>query len=388
MGILLSIILVLLLWQFVLTPFSIVSNISLLCIVFLNYKVLNRGKRISVGIVLWILMLLVGYSMIMQNDISLIFRFFLILFFVIYAYYIKVENINPNFNKVIFAFSIPICVLLILFEILLLAYFDDAVIKIIRSQALESKIGDIYYSGFYYKIQLKGFAILPFIYMLSYVADIFPRSSRVLFRLIYLLAILIAGNFAYLLAILFFHFISYFTDVIKHKHFFQRICLFLFVTICVASFFVPYALDVMEEKKDFSNAIRLEQAGLLMKDMSATPCTFLLGQGLGNTLDVVTSFRDYRENVYFELQILYFLNQLGILPFALFIIFNIILVRKLMHSTKVKIIYVSYILYAVTNPYIMDTTHVFVIIMLLFTQRQILNKSLSDEENNLCASHI
>ena len=387
-NILLGVIFVFLLGQFILSSFSVISNVSLLCIVFLNYKVLDSRRKISIIFVFWMLMLLVGYSIIMQNDISLIFRFFLVLFFLIYAYYIRVDYINPNFFKVIFGISMPICIFLIIFEILLLVYFDDATVKFIRSQALESRIGDIYYSGFYYKIQLKGFAILPFIYMLSYIADVFPRSSRILLRLIYLLAILIAGNFAYILAILFFHCIFYFANITERKYFFQKICLFFFIAICVASFFIPYALDVMEEKKDVSSAIRLEQASLLMKDMCETPCTFLLGQGLGNTLNAVTSFRDYRENIYFELQVLYFLNQLGIFLFFLFLIFNVILAYKLMPSVEVRIVYVSYILYAITNPYILDTTQVFVIIMLLLAQRQILNKSLLDGKNNMCVSHI
>lgn len=333
-------------------------------------------------------MLLGSYSIIMQNDVSLIIRFSLILFFVINAYYINSAYLPTNLFRYIFVISFPVCLSLIIFEVLLFSYFDDATISFFRHQALNRKMGDIYFSNFYYKIQLKGLAILPFIYMLSYVVDIFPYSYKQFFRFIYLLAILIAGNFAYMLAILFFHSLFYFTGIAKSKVFFRRICLYLVVALCVAIAFVPYALNVLEEKKDFSNALRIEQASLLIENMGENVVTFVCGQGLGNTLDKVTSFRDYREDIYYELQVLYFLNQLGTFPFLLFLIGNIVLVYKFMPSTKVKVVYLSYVFYAVTNPYIMDTTQVFVIIMLLLAQRQILNKSILNEKNNMCISYL
>ena len=130
---------------------------------------------------------------------------------------------------------------------------------------------------------------------------------------------------------------------------------------------------VFEEKKDESNAMRIEQAVLLLEDLSRNPMTLLGGAGLGNTVDVTTHFRSYVGATYYELQVLYVLNQLGLVSFLVFILVNILFVFKYMPDTKIKMVYAGYVLYAVTNPYIIDTNQVVVIITLLSAQYQISN---------------
>ena len=90
-------------------------------------------------------------------------------------------------------------------------------------------------------------------------------------------------------------------------------------------------------------------------------------------MDVTTHFRSYVGATYYELQVLYILNQLGVIPILLFILVNILFVFKYMPDTKIKMVYAGYILYAITNPYIIDTNQVVVIITLLSAQYQLSN---------------
>ena len=154
---------------------------------------------------------------------------------------------------------------------------------------------------------------------------------------------------------------------------YKRLFIACVILLTIGGGFFSYINIVLEEKKDESNAIRVEQATLLLEDLNETPVTLLMGKGLGNTVDVTTHFRSYVGATYYELQVLYILNQLGIIPFLIFILVNILFVFKYMPNMKIKIVYASYILYAITNPYIMDTNQVVVIIALLCAQYHLSN---------------
>ena len=154
---------------------------------------------------------------------------------------------------------------------------------------------------------------------------------------------------------------------------YKRLFIGLVILFTIGGGIIFYIDAVFEEKKDESNAMRIEQAILLLEDLSRNPITLLGGAGLGNTVDVTTHFRSYVGATYYELQVLYILNQLGLVSFLVFILVNILFVFKYMPDTKIKMVYAGYILYAVTNPYIIDTNQVVVIITLLSAQYQISN---------------
>ena len=78
----------------------------------------------------------------------------------------------------------------------------------------------------------------------------------------------------------------------------------------------------------FSIPTRFDQVNHLIRDLTETPITLLFGQGFGNVINVITDYRDYRNNYYFELQTIYILNQVGILYFVLFWVTNIIFMIK------------------------------------------------------------
>jgi hypothetical protein len=100
-----------------------------------------------------------------------------------------------------------------------------------------------------------------------------------------------------------------------------------------------------------------------MDDLSENNTYLLLGRGIGHTIEKITPSRDYRGNIYFELQTFYVLNQLGLFGFIMFLFYNVYMSIRL-YSKWLILIYVSYIIYAFTNPYIFDTNHIVVILLL------------------------
>ena len=86
-----SIIIFFLVWQVFLAPYTIISNLALTCLYICNYRKLSPKERKIELALLCGISCLIGYSFIMQNEISLIFRFALILFFVLGAYLIRLN---------------------------------------------------------------------------------------------------------------------------------------------------------------------------------------------------------------------------------------------------------------------------------------------------------
>ena len=250
-------------------------------------------------------------------------------------------------------------------------------------------MGDVFFYHIYYKLELRGTPLLVFVYMLSYVVDIFPTKHIKKFRLLYFVGIILAGNFAYQLALLLFHIIKYIYEMIKDPSSrFRKIVFLFFMLILAGGVLADFISNTMEEKSDISNATRIDQAKVLIDDMSRNVMTLALGSGLGHTLEVETEFRDYHGNIYFELQSLYLMNQLGLVGFSLFLAVNLVLAFRCISYPKLLFVYSIYLLYACTNPYIWDTNHIIVIVSLLCAKSKIDNKKIVDEECHLCLSDI
>ena len=107
-----------------------------------------------------------------------------------------------------------------------------------------------------------------------------------------------------------------------------------------------------------------------------------MGKGLGNTVSEKTNYRDYTGNIYFELQTFYFFNQLGIINFISFILLNLFFAYTKIRDPRLLFVYLCYILYAFTNPYILDSNQVIVILTLVMA-----NKILEDE-NRVCTCNV
>lgn len=362
-----------------LKPITAASNLALL-LLFLNaYQNFNSDTKRFTFIYGSVILILVGYSFILQNNFSYIVRFALILFFIGVSYYIKLKLailIPPlKFTAIIFS-----C-LLIFGEIYLLFFFDKSILPTLRYYVTSNGLGDIYPKyGNFFAIQLVGSAALPFVFILSYVVKIFKRNK--LCRFLLLSGIIIAGNFAFIIAIAFFWVSIHLSKKISYKRLINYFIFAVAVGIVIGPYAYSFVSDTLESKKEMSNAIRKDQAIVLMDDMSKTSYGFLLGQGLGNTLDVKTKFRDYTDNVYFELQSVYFLNQLGIIFFFSFIVLNIWLTYKYIKGKQLVIAYISFILYAITNPYILNTNQVVVIITLVSLSHGLREKRQYEDLSN------
>ena len=248
----------------------------------------------------------------------------------------------------------------------------------IRHFFLNNNWGDVYtYNGIIWKIQLKGNALLPFAFFISMVY--YKGFKRSLIAGLFFVATLLAGNFAYILGIILFLGLYY---IYSKRWTIQKIVLNGFIGIILTIvLFNPtynYFSNVVEQKSGYSNSTRIDQTNVLVENMNKNLVTILFGQGLGNTVDVKTEWRDYSGAIYYELQAFYIMNQLGILFFTFFILINILLAYYMFKYKLLFIVYASYIFYALFNPYFLDTSHIVAIIILLslrkvFDEKNIFN---------------
>ena len=171
-----------------------------------------------------------------------------------------------------------------------------------------------------------------------------------------------------------FHILRYIYGIKNNRYLINRIIIGAIVVAFVGPSLFSFVANTLEEKRDVSNAIRIEQTHVLLEDLASNPITLVAGNGIGHTIDVNARFRDYTGDTYYELQILYFLNQLGVFPFLIFIVVNIVFTQKYILSSQLRIVYICYIAYAITNPYILDTYHVVVILSLVCSQYMLSNK--------------
>lgn len=345
---------------------SIFSNIALMILLIINFPL-----KKSFIIFSFIILCLIGYSIINGNNIKFIFRFFIILWSICACYYIKLK---PQAIKILFCLSFLQCIVIICLELFILFFSNDIINSGIRNFVINRGWGDIYtLNGIYYKIQIIGNAILPFVYMLSYVYSIFPTKYLLIYRGIFLFSIVLSGQFAFLIAIVLFHIYNFYRNINNNKQLIYSTYLLL---VIVLFSFIPayrYVKNTLETKRDESTAIRIEQTNLLINDLNDNIGTLMFGKGIGNTLKKQTHFRDYTDNVYFELQTIYILNQLGIVFFIIYMLYNIHLTFRYIKYKELIFVYLFYICYAITNPYIFDTNHI-VVILILSTISNIKNK--------------
>lgn len=361
--------------------YSFIMNISLILFFIFNYryilininkdKILKQLFFLTIGISL----LMIFYSLYLENEPSLIIRFYLIIVLIFLAYFVKPDKKYIN----IFIFFIGIQALfLICFEVYLMANFSIDTYYPIRHFFLNNNWGDVYtYNGIIWKIQLKGNALLPFAFFISMVY--YKGFKRSLIAGLFFVATLVAGNFAYILGIILFLGLYY---IYSKRWTIQKIVLNVLVGVLfITALSIPaysYFTEIVQKKAVSSNPIRIDQTEVLIENMSESIPTILFGQGLGNTVDVKTEWRDYSGAIYYELQAFYIMNQLGILFFTFFILINILLAYYMFKYKLLFIVYASYIFYALFNPYFLDTSHIVVIIILLslrkvFDEKNIFN---------------
>lgn len=225
--------------------------------------------------------------------------------------------------------------------------------EILREWVQEHNLGDVYPSSYFIpKIQIVGNPLLLFAFFLHY-----SNKKKIDFwGIIFIAAIVFAGNFAFILGLFFFIVYQVYRLLLSKKNRYGYltpiVMLFLGFFIIIFSCFT---LNQQKEKSGYSNIIRYEQAAVL------TNTNFFFGSGLGNYIEVNTSFRKYDGDTYFELQTLYIYNQIGFLGLFLFYLLTLYQVYQVSRNYKeILVLYLIYMIYSFWNPYCFDATQMIV----------------------------
>ena len=349
-----------------LSSLSFIMNICLFSFFLLSLNDIAKALHAHfVGLVsilnIMLLLFLVLYSFFIGNDTSLILRSFIILLLLCYAYLVKPRE---RYIKLFLFFIFIQAIFIIGFEIYMITNFNQDTYLPLRHVFLNNNWGDVYtFNGYLWKIQLRGNALIPFAFFISVLY--YNGLRRYTMSGLFLVASIVSGNFAFIVGIVFFT-LGYL--LIKHWTLNQLIMSMLFIVFLGPIMATPvyeYITTTIDRKAKNSNAKRFDQINVLANDMNSGVASIFFGRGLGNTISKKTRFRDYTGRHYYELQALYVLNQVGCIYFTLFVLLNIILTLQFIKYTKLILTYVSYILYASFNPYILDTSHIVVIVILV-----------------------
>lgn len=354
--------------QFPLSAYSTLGNIFLIGLLFVSFFWKNKtidtsSKKTMKLIFIWSVFLLTYATLIRENSINLVFRFYIIILCLLLSHWVHLPLIATK--RIFFFFILLQCFVLIVIEAIMNLFFSINNYLPFRFFFMEQGWGDVYtYDGFFYRVQIKGNALIPFAFFLTFLKDYTFKYRRTL-QIILLISSIIAGNFAYLIGIFIFIIFWYLFNDLRKRKFRNRIIIFSFVFVLSMGSVIEYTQDILDRKSGYSLGTRSDQVDVLIRDVQKDISTFLLGKGLGNNITIKTSFRDYTDNLYFEIQAMYFFNQLGLINSLIFIFFLLFLAIKKIFYKDLLFIYFCYIIYGVTNPYILDTTQTTVILILI-----------------------
>jgi hypothetical protein len=312
--------------------------------------------------------LMLGYSAVAGNTFGNSIRFLIILILIQAAFFIKPKS---SYIHILIGFLVVQSLFLIVLHLVLNLFFNMTSYMFLRLFFQAQGWGDLYtYNGLFYNIQVLGNALLPFGVFVALVY--YTGVRRILLTTVLFAGMLVAGNFAFVLGVVAFVSFSFFAaKSFNTRKFLGLAVVALCVGVLLARPAINYLGKTISNKSQESNPTRIDQSVVLWENLSENPVTLIFGRGLGNTLKVKTKWRDYTDNIYFELQSLYFLNQMGLVNFLFFAIANVLCVVLFFREAMVKIIYAAYIIYAFFNPYFLDTSHIVVIITLISLNQEL-----------------
>ncbi len=295
--------------QFPFANFSVLGNLFVFSLFLFAYPLkeqLQIKEKYSVALImLWLVGLLIYAVIVMGNPIGLALRFFTILVLLLLAHWVKIPYLQMI--KILFVLVVLQALTLIVLEIIMNVMFTPSNYVPFRLFFLKQGWGDIYtHNGFFYKIQLKGNALLPFVFCLTFLKEVAFRYKRII-QIILLLGCVLSGNFAFLIAVFVFILFWYLFNDLRLRRVFNKTLIVGVLGVLGSGFVFSYASDVIQKKSEGrSLPIRTDQAIVLMNNVEESSFSFVIGKGLGNTVDVQTKYKDYKDNIYFELQTIYF----------------------------------------------------------------------------------
>lgn len=330
-------------------PFSWASNWILPCFfVFLATQFVNirlpKSKNLRILLFLYALYLFVEAirSIVLGISLGRIIRFFMILLLIPLCCMIRPKAFKRHLHILTFFASVKAVLLIVIAFNLLVVGRHDA----IRAWVFVHNRGDIYLLNGLPYVQVHGNALLMVAFMVDYMHN---RRLTKQGGLI-LAGILCAGNFAFVLGLGGFgvYLLSlYLLPKIKAGIINIRKTL-ITAGICaipIAAFFIYKII----EKSAVSNVVRIDQIGILLDT------NLLWGRGLGSFIEAVTPLVTYSGDIYFELQTLYIINQIGFIGIGLYFFLSLHAVSR--RGKPTLIVYLLYLLYSFWNPYCFDATH-------------------------------
>lgn len=339
-------------------PFAILSGLiipSLLLYVVSqlpNIKVIKEKKYIiALSIYVVFMLFLIGRSFFLGIEFSRIMRFSAILFMIPMVCLIKDENFAKK-RDIFIIFAVIKSLIIILFGLIIVC---QGSFNYLRAWAMNFELGDIYFlNRFIPKVQVRGNALLVIAFFVDYMG-----SKKLTIRNgIILAGVLVAGNFAFMIALILFAFWQggiYALKFIRENKY-GKIIVIAAGLICVA-LLVPYVLSKFQEKSAVSNAVRLDQIKILL---NSNP---FIGDGLGCWVSAATENVNYEGDIYFELQTLYIYKQVGFLALSLYYWITLLPVKKA--GKNQLILYLIYLFFSFWNPYCFDTTQMFTILLFI-----------------------
>ncbi len=342
-------------------PFGKLSNLIVPCLTvylivgFCYRKTLNINAIWAkvYGFYFVYLVFMAILSALQRVEMSIIIRFLLLLCILPLFTILRLDKFKHEYN---------IFILLAVVKCLLLLYYAIQLIRTgdflqLRQWAEANHYGDIYINPYTHlpKVQVHGNGILPMALILN--AAYGKRGKINIINLILLLGILAAGNSAFLLGIAAYYIYRLYKNVSqRRKTAWVKLCS-LIILFVGGIIFIVYSIYILSIKADYSDAIRIEQAKMLLDNY------IVVGNGLGHQIFYKGTMRTYSGSIYFELQTLYIYNQIGLIGILLFYYLTIKPIKLL--GTKKLILFLIYLLYTFWNPYCFDSTEMIVISLLV-----------------------
>lgn len=348
---------------------SLIMNAMLLLFFLLSLGQISKSIVADKPVLLLIALLSMHalYSITLGNDVSIVFRFYAILLLVILAYYAHI-NSRRFWNLVVWIYLLH-AFIVVGIAIVLAVMFGSEGAPLVRNYFLGNGHGDVYtYGNLFYRVQIKGNALLPVMFMLCFHFWYCMRTKWYLFCcLVFFVGTVFAGNFAFLIALTFFIISYYLLNMRTIRQFKAYLLSAAFSVVAFVVVGLNYVISTLEKKSGAANSslgLRKEQVELLLNDLNVSLVELFFGRGLGNLLHYKTMYRNYTDAIYYEVQAAYILNQTGFILFSLFSFFCVFLAFKRFGQNVFILIFLCYVMYAITNPYIFDTYHVLVVVLI------------------------
>ena len=313
----------------------------------------ERKELVFAYLCLFIFCLLnAAYSNYMGAEITNIIRFFLIVVLIpILPIVERSNNVNLYTIFTFFSFCKAIMIIVIAYIVVSTGSYAE-----MRTWAQLNHYGDVYilYDNIP-RVQLKGNALLVLAFMISFV----KTNKITLYSFVLLISILLAGNFAFILALTIFFLWQYFIHISLNKITVKKIFFTLIVFLYIIGF-TGYTLAESENKSgspNSSNAHRIEQIEIL------SDTNYFIGNGLGSIVKEAAAMGVPIDSQYYEVQTMYIFFQVGLIILCLFYIILFVMAKN-HYNYYGNIILFIYLIYSFFNPYCFDSTQMIAMILI------------------------